>query len=74
MNKKVNWIRNLFFIAVAFLAYDIGKNSNESSINKEALDQASYLVNEELDDLEAQMATRDSIISNLNRIISKLEN
>ncbi|WP_424964038.1 hypothetical protein [Ekhidna sp.] len=73
MEKKIDWVMTVFIILVIVLAFNIGQNTNERANNKEAYEQASYLVNNELDETKAKIAAKDSLIQRLNSVIELLE-
>lgn len=73
MEKKIDWVKSVFVVLLVVLAYNIGQNTNERANNKEAYEQASYLVNNELDETKAKIVAKDSLIQRLNSVIELLE-
>lgn len=73
MEKKIDWVKTVFIIIVITLAFNIGQNTNDRANNKEAYEQATYLVSNELDDTKAKIASKDSLIQRLNSVIKLLE-
>ena len=73
MEKKIDWVKTVFIILVIVLAFNIGQNTNERANNKEAYEQAAYLVNNELDETKVKIASKDSLIQRLNSVIELLE-
>lgn len=73
MEKKNDWVKTVFIILVITLVFNIGQNTNERANNKEAYEQAAYLVKNELDETKAKIASKDSLIQRLNSVIELLE-
>ena len=73
MEKKTDWIKTIFIGLVIFLAYKYGEYSKEYAVNREAYEQALYLTNNELEEVEERIQSRDSLIQQLNQLIYRLE-
>ncbi|MEM9337148.1 MAG: hypothetical protein AAGA66_00345 [Bacteroidota bacterium] len=71
--KKIDWAKTIFVVLVIMLSYLIGKNTNERDRNKKAYEDAAYLANNELTKIQERIASRDSLIKQLEAVIEQLE-